>query len=66
MAGWRGRWYTLTSFLICAMVVAVGTLLYPLFLLLFSGIALIASIRRRPGPAAPVPGEGARRGMTGR
>ena len=51
MAGWRERWYTFTSFIICALVVVLGTVLYPLILILFSGIALLYPLRRREGAA---------------
>lgn len=47
MAGWRERWRTFTSFGICTIVVILGTLLYPLVLLFFSGLAICYPLYRR-------------------
>ena len=66
MAGWRGKWHTLTSILICAVVIVVGTLLYPLVLLFFSGIALLHPTYRRIRPAAAPSRREARPGEAGR
>ena len=55
MAGWKQRWQTLTSFSICGVVVVLATLLYPLVLLVFSGIALLFPLYRR---IFPRPSEG--------
>lgn len=47
MRGWKGRWYTFTSFLICVAVVVLGSLLYPIVLLFFGTIALVHPVYRR-------------------
>jgi hypothetical protein len=39
----------------CAMMMILGTLLYPLVLLFFSAIAIGFALFRRPAPAAPAP-----------
>lgn len=59
MAEWRKRWRTFTSFVICGAVVVLGTLLYPLVFLLFSTIALVHPVRRRPASAPPGSRKGA-------
>ena len=66
MAGWRERWHTPASFLICAAVMVLGTLLYPLVFLLFTGIALLHPLYRRIHPAAAPSRRGARQGEAGR
>jgi hypothetical protein len=57
VAGWRKRWEIFTSFVICAVVVVLGTLLYPLVFLLFLVIALIHPDRWRPASGPPAGGE---------
>ena len=57
MAGWRKRWEIFTSFVICAVVVILGTLLYPLIFLLFLVIASIHPRRLRPGSGPSTGGE---------
>ncbi len=47
MRGWKERWYTFTSFLICVAVVVLGSLLYPLVLLFFGTVALLHPAYRR-------------------
>ncbi len=49
MDGRKQRWQTLTSFLICAVVVLVATLLYPVIFLFFATIALVYPPQRRFG-----------------
>jgi len=66
MAGWKEQWHTLTSFLLCAAVIVLGTLLYPLFLLLFTGIALLHPLYRRFRPSAAPSREGSPQGEAGR
>ena len=41
MGGRKQRWQTLSSFLICAIVVLVATLLYPVIFLFFATLALV-------------------------
>jgi hypothetical protein len=55
MKGWMDRWYSVTSFLICATVVLLGTVLYPLVFLVFLTIALIHPLYRRLRPPSPIP-----------
>jgi hypothetical protein len=50
MRKWKGRWHASTSFLICGIVVVLGTLLYPLILLFFTTIALVHPICRKLVP----------------
>jgi len=63
MRGWKQRWQTLTSFLICAIVVVLATLLYPVIFLFFATFALVYPLYRRivspsVGPAPRItPGE---------
>ena len=57
MAGWRKRGEIFTSFVICAVVVVLGTLLYPLIFLLFLVIASIHPGRWRPASGPPAGGE---------
>ena len=66
MAGWRERWHTLASFPICAAVMALGTLLYPLVFLVFTGIALLHPLYRRIRPAVAPSRRGAPQGEEGR
>jgi len=49
MGGWKQRWQTLSSFLICAIVVLVATLLYPVIFLFFATFALVYPSHRRFG-----------------
>ncbi len=57
MRNWKGHWNASTSFLICGIVVVLGTLLYPLILLFFTTIALVHPIYRKllPGKATDDP-----------
>jgi hypothetical protein len=59
MGAWRGRWYLLSSFILCTFAVVFGTLLYPVVLLFFSLIALVYPILRRESPGKPSSSSGA-------
>ena len=59
MEEWKGRVSTVTSFLICAVVAVLATLLYPLILALFSSIALLYPLYRRLHPSSDPTGQGA-------
>jgi hypothetical protein len=63
MGSWKQRWHTFTSFLICALVVILGSVLYPLVLIFFASVALLHPLARHPrcgagGTGAPPRGEG--------
>ena len=66
MRGWKERWISLTSVLICALVVVVGTLLYPLIFVAFSGMALVHPLYRRLRPSSEASGHRLPRGDAGR
>jgi hypothetical protein len=66
MSGWQARWHTVTSFLICAVVMLLGTLLYPLVLLFFSGISLVYPLYRRLNPSGNSFPPGGPQGEAGR
>ena len=55
MSVWKRRGATLSSFLICGMMMILGTLLYPLVLLFFSAIAIGFALFRIESPGAPAP-----------
>ena len=66
MSGWQDRWHTVTSLLICAVVVLLGTLLYPLVLLFFTGVSLLYPLYRRLNPSADSSPRGNPQGEAGR
>lgn len=48
MKSWKERWYVFTSFVLCALAVILGVLLYPLVLTFFSVVALVyAGLRKQ-------------------
>ena len=61
---WKERGRDLSSFIICALVVVVGTILYPLILVFFTLVALVYPLFNRsaagpkPGPAGSQRGAG--------
>jgi hypothetical protein len=65
MSGWQERAITASSFLICALVVILGTLLYPFILLFFTLVAFVYPLYRRIRRGPP-PGQQLPQGGTGR
>jgi hypothetical protein len=59
---WKERGRDLFSFIICALVVVAGTILYPLILLFFTLVALVYPLFNRSAAGAQPRPAGSRRG----